>query len=287
MKNTPLVIIFFLLVSCGNKNNTNEAPGLGIQRVVKLKGSETIRNVMERFVNVYSADNPDVILDYSGGGSVMGIMAFNNNEADIAFISRDATPEETERLKNRHAIVDTFAIDGLSIIINVSNPIKQLSIQQLTDIYSGKIDNWKEVGGEDLRITLYSRDISSGTYAFFKNKVLHSNDYAGNDINLTHNEEIVNNVSTTKSAIGYVGLSYSQKANVKTIPIVFKEGAPAFFPNYQNLKSNNYLLKRHILTIYSEKADDFVKKVILGLNGEKAFKLINESGLVPHKNHFN
>src|SRR6202008_3579914 len=176
--------------------------------------------------------------------------------------------EEKTKLITKNAVFDTLAIDGMAIIINISNPIKQLSVKQLSEIYSGKIKNWKEVGGENLPITLYSRDISSGTYSFFKDKVLDSMDYAGNDINLTHNEEIVNNVSSTKNAIGYVGLSYSQNPNIKAIPLVFKEGEPAFFPNFQNIRSNNYRLNRFILAIYSNKADDFVKRVILALGNE-------------------
>lgn len=288
MKNLlSFIFCFTLFISCQNQESEKKSEKISIQRIVKLKGSETIRNVVEKFITYYNSESPEIVLDYSGGGSVIGLMSFLGNEADVVFISKELTKDEKVKLKEKSAVLDTLAIDGMAIIINISNPIKQLSIQQLSAIYSGKIKNWKEVGGEDLPITLYSRDISSGTYSFFKEKVLDSADYAGNDINLTHNEEIVNNVSSTKNAIGYVGLSYAQNPIIKAIPIVFKEGEPAFFPNFQNIKSNNYRLNRFILAIYSSKSDDFVKKVIMALSNESVFKIINESGLIPYKKNYN
>jgi phosphate transport system substrate-binding protein len=281
-KTIGIMSILILFVSC-NQGSKEEKVFPGIQRVIKLKGSETIRNVVEKFINSFSVENPEMLLDYSGGGSVIGLMAFNANETDLAFISKELTPEEKNKLVKQNAVLDTLAIDVLSIVINVSNPISKLTIEELSGIYSGKIKNWSEVGGNNLPITLYSRDISSGTYSFFKNKVLDSSDYAGNDINLTHNEEIISNVSTTKNAIGYVGLSYSQNPSVKTIPIIFHKGEPAFYPNYQNIQGNTYQLKRYIVVIYPKNADEYLKKIVLSLDGEKTSKLINESGLIPFK----
>lgn len=286
MKKLLSIISASLLISCGGSKNEKAMPASGVQRVIKLKGSETVRLVVEKFVKQYDADNLEVILDYSGGGSVLGLMSFLANEADLIFVSKELSVEEFRVLRAKGAIIDTLAIDGVSIIINVSNPVRQLSQEQLSKIYSGKIKNWSEVEGDNFPITLYSRDISSGTYAFFKNKILDSLDYSSDDINLTHNEEIVSNVSSTKNAIGYVGLSYAQNPNVRAIPIMFKEGEPAFYPNYQNIKGNNYKLKRYILMIYSEKADDYLKKMALALKNENTFNLINESGLIPYNFNF-
>lgn len=278
-------IITVILCSCNVKNERTK--DIHIERVISIKGSETIRTVIEKFVKNYESENPQVVLDYTGGGSVIGLMSFVAKETDLAFVSRELNQEERKTLGKRDAVVDTIAIDGLSIILNVNNPVKQLSLKQLSLIYSGKIKNWNEVGGENYPITLYSRDISSGTYAFFKEKVLDSLEYSATDINLTHNEEIVSNVSSTKNAIGYVGLSYTQNPMIKVIPIVFADGQPAFAPNYQNIKSNNYQLKRHIVMIYARKSDEHIKKLILAFKNENSFNLINESGLIPYRNSFN
>lgn len=282
-----ILLLSGAIVFSACRHTSNETTNTSIQKVIKLKGSETVRNIVEKFINDYRKENPDVILDYSGGGSVIGLMSFLANETDVAFVSKELSSEEAVKLKEKKAIFDTLAIDGLSIIININNPVKQLTIQQLAKIYSGEIRNWKEVGGDDFPITVYSRDISSGTYSFFKDKVLDSLEYTSNDINLTHNEEIVNNVGSTKNAIGYVGLSYTHHPNLKIIPIVFRDGEPAFFPNYQNVKTDNYQLKRYILMLYSSQSDDFVKKVMLALDGESTFRIINESGLIPYKSHYN
>lgn len=288
MKNLAFSLSIFLFVFCsGNHKSEKDKTGISIQRIIKIKGSETVRNIIEKFMDGYKEENPEVMIDYSGGGSVIGLMAFNAHEADIALISKELLPDELTKLKELNAVFDTLAIDGLSIVTHINNSVKQLSINQLSDIYSGKIKNWKEVGGEDYPITVYSRDISSGTYSFFKDKVLGKEEYTTNDINLTHNEEIVNNVASTKNAIGYVGLSYTHNPNLKILPIVFNDGEPAFFPNYQNIKSNNYLLKRYILMLTNPNSDDHVKKVMLSLGSEGTFKIINESGLIPYKNHYN
>lgn len=250
---------------------------------IKIKGSETVRPVIEKIDDAYMAQHANVFIDYAGGGSNIGLMSFLANEADLIFVSRAIQPEEQHQLDKKGAAIDTFAIDGLAVIVNLNNPVKSLSMQQLRDIYAGRIRNWKEVGGADWPIALYSRDISSGTYSFFKDKVLDSLDYAKDDINLTHNEEIVNNVANTKQAIGYVGLSYINRPNIKPVPLVFKEGEAPQAPNFQNIGSNSYLLKRYILLVYHADEKPEVSGFIKTLKEEQSLKVINEVGLIPAK----
>lgn len=250
---------------------------------IKIKGSETVRPVIEKIDDAYMAQHPNVFVDYAGGGSNIGLMSFLANEADLIFVSGEIQPEERHQLDKKGSVIDTFAIDGLAVIVNLNNPVKSLSVQQLRDIYAGRITNWKDVGGADWPIALYSRDISSGTYSFFKDKVLDSLDYAKDDINLTHNEEIVSNVANTKQAIGYVGLSYINKPNIKPVPLVFKEGEAPQAPNFQNIGSNSYHLKRYILLISHANEKRGVSEFIKALKQEQSLKVINEVGLIPAK----
>ncbi len=250
---------------------------------IKIKGSETVRPIIEKIDDNYMALHPNVFVDYTGGGSNIGLMSFMANEADVIFVSREITPEEHEKLKSKGALIDTFAIDGLAVIVNLLNPVKTLSLQQLSDIYAGKTKNWNAVGGENWPIVLYSRDISSGTYSFFKNKVLDSLDYAKDDINLIHNEEIINNVSNTKNAIGYVGLSYTNRPNIKTVSLIFKNGEKPLAPNFQNIGSNAYHLKRYLLLIHRAGEKEEVANFIRILKEDQSLRIINELGLIPVK----
>lgn len=250
---------------------------------IKIKGSETVRPVIEKIDDSYMTQHPNIFVDYTGGGSNIGLMSFLANEADLVFVSREIKPEEHHQLDKKGSVIDTFAIDGLAVIVNLNNPVKSLTLQQLRDIYSGRIKNWKEVGGSDWPIALYSRDISSGTYSFFKDKVLDSLDYAKDDINLTHNEEIINNVANTKQAIGYVGLSYINRPNIKPVPLTFKEGEAPQAPNFQNIGSDTYRLKRYILLVSHAKEKPEVSDFVKVLKEEQSLKVINEVGLIPAK----
>lgn len=269
--------------SCARHENTAQPAESEKAIRIKIKGSETVRPVIEKIDDAYMAQHPNVFVDYTGGGSNIGLMSFLANEADLIFVSREIQAEEHHQLDKKGSVIDTFAIDGLAVIVNLNNPVKSLSMQQLRDIYSGRIKNWKEVGGADWPIALYSRDISSGTYSFFKDKVLDSLDYAKDDINLTHNEEIVNNVANTKQAIGYVGLSYINKPNIRPVPLVFEAGEAPQAPNFQNIGSNSYRLKRYILLISHTNEKPEVSGFIKVLKQEQSLKVINEVGLIPAK----
>jgi len=288
MKGLHIAIFTFAVAgifsSCSRHTDTARQPAESGKAIkIKIKGSETVRPVIEKIDDAYMALHPNVFADYTGGGSNIGLMSFLANEADLVFVSRGIRAEEQHQLDKKGSVIDTFAIDGLAVIVNLNNPVKSLSMLQLRDIYAGRIKNWKEVGGADWPIALYSRDISSGTYSFFKDKVLDSLDYAKDDINLTHNEEIISNVANTKQAIGYVGLSYINRPNIKPVPLMFKEGEAPQAPNFQNIGSDSYRLKRYILLIYHNNEKPEVSDFIKVLKEEQSLKVINEVGLIPAK----
>lgn len=291
MKNTCCIIFVMAVMACltscsRSKSTAGQNPVATEDKAfkVKIKGSETIRPVIEKIDDAYMAQHPNVFIDYTGGGSNIGLMSFLGNEADVVFVSREISAEEKEKLKGRDAVIDSFAIDGLAIIVNLNNPVKSLTTRQLRDIYAGRVTNWKDVGGSNWPIVLYSRDISSGTYSFFKDKVLDSLDYAKDDINLTHNEEIINNVTNTKNAVGYVGLSYTNRPNIKTVPLVFNDNDQPQAPNFQNISSSTYHLKRYVLLIHRKGEKDEVADFIKTLKDQSSLKVINEAGLIPVKN---
>ncbi|HNY02062.1 MAG TPA: substrate-binding domain-containing protein, partial [Bacteroidales bacterium] len=147
---------------------------------ITVKGSDTMVILAQKWAEVYMKAHPESVIQVTGGGSGTGISALINGATDICNASRPMKQSEMDKLKDRYASLGVeipCAKDGITIFLNESNPVKELSVKQLSNIFSGKTRNWKEVGGPDAEIKLYGRENSSGTYVFFKENVVKS-DYA-------------------------------------------------------------------------------------------------------------
>lgn len=278
-------IIYFLiagvlLTACTEKRANTELKETSKLRVIKIKGSETIRPFIEKAITQYEDLHPEVIIDYTGGGSNLGLVALKQNEADIIFASRSFNEDELSDIPNdKNLQKEVIAYDALCVIVSIRNKVNELTRTQLSDIYSGKVTNWKEVGGEDMPIQVYSRDISSGSYSFFKDRILLNENYSSTDINLVHNDEIVNNVRDKMNAIGYVGLGNINE-EVKVIRIK-KEGENNFVtPTLANVKSNIYLLSRELNVLYFLESDMAVKDFISFLKSQQSQGIVTEVGFL-------
>ena len=171
---------------------------------IVVNGSTTVLPVMQKAAESFMAANPDIKLVISGGGSGNGIKALLDGLANIAMSSRDIKGSEKELAakKGINPVRTAVAVDALVPVVNPKNPITELSLSQLKDIYTGKITNWKEVGGEDAKIVVYSRETSSGTYEFFKESVLHNKNYMSSILSMPATGAIIQSVRQTKGAIG-------------------------------------------------------------------------------------
>jgi phosphate transport system substrate-binding protein len=275
------LVILTALAACSHSGKHPEASGEKSQlRVIKIKGSETIRPFIEQAIVKYEQSHPNIIIDYTGGGSNLGLMALKQNEADVIFTSKSFNEDDLEGMPQGKSLqTEILAYDALCVIVSIKNPINGISRTQLSDIYSGAVKNWKELGGQDAPIQVYSRDISSGSYSFFKDRVLLNENYSSTDINLVHNEEIVNNVRDKVNAIGYVGLG-NVNAEVKSLKLK-KEGEGEFTaPNLVNVKGNSYLLSRELSCMYFLESDMAVKDFITYLKSAEAKEIIQEVGFL-------
>ncbi len=150
-------------------------------KTITIKGSDTLLILGQRWAEIYMNQNPGVVIQVTGGGSGVGIAALINGSTDICEASRPIKSSEVDKLKERFntkGVEIAVARDGLSIYLNEENKISELTLDQLKGIYTGKITNWKDLGGDDTKIVLYGRDNSSGTYAYFKDNVLTGADFA-------------------------------------------------------------------------------------------------------------
>ena len=211
-----------------------------------VKGSDTMVILAQRWAEEYMKANPGKKIQVTGGGSGVGIAALINGTTDIADASRAMRDDEKAKVRDRFNVLPTetaVAKDGVTIYVNESNKVEQLTLEQLRAIFEGDIANWKEVGGPDAKIVLYSRENSSGTYAFFKEVVLHGEDYASSAQTLPGTAAVVNAVAKEQNGIGYGGAAYAK--GVREVKIVGKDGQ-GYLPSAENVASGKYPLSRSL-----------------------------------------
>jgi len=172
--------------------------------------------------------------------------------------------------------------DALGVIVNPANKVSQLTREQLEGIFTGQIVNWKEVGGDDMKIVVYSRETSSGTYEFFKEHVMNKKNYASTVLNMPATGGIIESVSETKGAIGYVGLAYMEK-EVKAIKVSFDSGKSFTEPSMANAKNQTYPITRPLYYYYLTSSEDLVKPFIDYVLSDEGQKIVETVGYVPVK----
>ena len=212
---------------------------------ITVKGSDTMVILGQRWAEEYMKKNPATVIQVTGGGSGTGISALINGTTDICASSRAMKPAEKEKLRDRYnntGIEMAVARDGLAVYVNSSSPLTELSMDQLKGIYTGKVTNWKEVGGPDAKIIVYSRENSSGTYVFFKEQVLGGADFTARAQTMPGTAAVVNAVAKEKFGIGYGGAAYAK--GIKVLKIKKDDKAAGIAPDDKTIKDGSYPLSR-------------------------------------------
>ena len=222
----------------------------------RIKGSDTVLPLTQTLSEIYMNSHPDATITVTGGGSGVGISALLDGTTDIAMASRRIKFSEKMKLKqSKHEPCEVVvAYDALAVIVNPANPVGQLTREQLVAIFRGKITNWKEVGGEDAKIIVYSRETSSGTYEFFKESVLHNKNYMSGVLSMPATGAIIQSVSQTRGAIGYVGLAYLNPM-IKAVAVSYDGGKNYVYPSVESAMSKDYPVVRP-LYYYYDKANE-------------------------------
>ena len=249
----------------------------------RIKGSDTVlpvaQQTAERFMNQY----PDTRVTVTGGGTGVGISALLDNTTDIAMASRPIKFSEKMKIKSAGEDVAEIVVayDALAVVAHPSNPVKQLTRQQLEDIFRGKITNWKQVGGDDRKIVVYSRETSSGTYEFFKESVLKNKNYMANSLSMPATGAIIQSVSQTKGAIGYVGLAYVSP-RVKTLSVSY-DGKHYAAPTVENATNKTNPIVRPLYYYYNVKKKAEIDPLIQYILSPDGQDIIKKSGYIPVK----
>jgi phosphate transport system substrate-binding protein len=252
------------------------------QETITVKGSDTMVILAQRWAERYMQAHKDAVIQVTGGGSGTGISALINGTTDICNASRPMKPSERDKLKSRYGtrgIEIKAALDGLSVYVHESNPIAELSLEQLRKIYTAKITNWKEVGGPDQRIILYGRENSSGTYVYFKDNVLEGDDYSSTMQTLPGTAAVVNAVAHDKNGIGYGGAAYGK--GIRELRVKKDASSVGYTPTLVNIKSGNYPISRFLYMYLRNRPSGTTKDYIDWILGDEGQKIVTEVGYFP------
>jgi len=250
----------------------------------RIKGSDTMLPLSQKEAEVYMKANSSNKVTVTGGGSGVGIAALIDNTTDLAQSSRKIKMDEKIKLQEAGVTYKEViaAYDALAVIVHSENKVNKLTREQLEGIFTGKIKNWKEVGGDDAKIIVYSRESSSGTYEFFKEHVMSKKNFANDVLSMPATGAIIQSVSQTKGAIGYVGLAYIDK-NEKALQVSYDKGKTFVAPTMETAKNKTYPIVRPLYYYYNTKVESKVKPFLDFILSAEGQKIVEQVGYVPLK----
>jgi phosphate transport system substrate-binding protein len=288
--NVSLLFLFLLISGCQNKTNTSQAvdQNQAEQYYLENKGSDTMVNLALYWAEEYQKLHPEVRISVTGGGSGTGIASLINNSVDLANASRKIKSEEIESARKNgvEPIEYIVARDAIAVIVHPDNPINQLTLQEISDIYTGKIDNWNELGGEDRPIVRLSRETNSGTHVYFLEEVIrlgNSDDktiFSANTLLLPSSEGIIAEVRANPNAIGYDGLGYITD-EVKVLGIAKEEGTDYIFPTLATVNENLYAISRNLFIYAPGTPPTFVQEYLDWIMTLEGQKIVEDLGFIP------
>jgi phosphate transport system substrate-binding protein len=255
---------------------------------IENKGSDTIVNLALAWAERYQALHPEVRISVTGGGSGTGIASLINGTVDIANASRKIKTEELEeaRANGIDPVEIVIARDAIAVIVNPENPIDRLTLEQISDIYSGKINNWSELGGEDRPIVRLSRETNSGTHVYFLEEVLRLGQadnktlFSTDTLLLPSSEGITAEIRQNPNAIGYDGLGYVTP-DVKMIAVAREEGEAFIIPSAESVNNNQYAIARDLYMYTAGEPQGVVKTYLEWILSPEGQEIVLELGFVP------
>jgi len=275
------VALSVLFAGCGRGKG-----GRDEEQSLTVKGSDTLLHLSTEWAEAFMDANPDIDVAVTGGGSGTGIAALLNGTTDVANASRKIKQKELDNAKASGKQIKEIKVarDGISVVVHPSNPVNELTMDQLKKIFAGAYTKWSQVGGPDTEIIVLSRDHSSGTYAFFKKRVLGKLEYATTARFVPSNSAIVNQASMDHGAIGYVGLGYYENARgrIKGIAVV-DGGGQAVLPSVKSVSNGSYPISRTLQVYVVGDPSGAVKKYIDFALSPEGQAIVGKKGFVPLK----
>lgn len=253
---------------------------LGYSQNLVIKGSDTLgAKLVPMLAEEYKARNPNVAFRIAAEGSTTGITAIIDKTADIAMSSRRAKATEISAATSKGVTLKPIivAYDGMVIVVNENNPIAKLTRRQVEQIFTGDVTDWSAIGGKPGKISIYTRNTSSGTYTDFKELAMKNRDYSKVSQKMAGNEQIIAEVSKNINGIGYVGLAYIKSAGIKVLPIDNQ------FPSNESINAKSYPYSRPTFYYVNGTPSGETEKFIAFTLSDDGKKIMEKVGFVAPK----
>lgn len=281
-------VLALSLVGCFGLPGSQDEDAPQEVTTIQNKGSDTMVNLALAWAEAYQSVHAEVSISVTGGGSGTGITSLANGTVDIANASRAIKPEEIETMQGNGIDPVEFVVarDAIAIIVNPENPVQRLTLVQLSAIYSGIINNWNEVGGEDRPIVRLSRETNSGTHVYFLEEVLRLGDtesdilFSQDTLLLPSSEGITSEVRDNPNAIGYDGLGYVTP-DVKVLEVAASMGSAYFLPSAQTVNDKTYPIARDLYMYTAGQPSGVEKEYLDWIFSAQAQEIVEELGFVP------
>ncbi len=285
-----LMMVMFSLTGCQNSTTGNPTANQNTIQYYYLqnKGSDTMVNLALYWAEEYQKIHPEIRISVTGGGTGTGISSLINNTVDLANASREITAEEIAMANKNgvNPIEYIVARDAIAVIVHPENPIDQLTLQEVSDIYSGKLENWSQLGGEDRPIVRLSRETNSGTHIYFLEHVIRLGNpkdktiFSANTLLLPSSEGIIAEVRENPNAIGYDGLGYITE-EVKVLGIARDKGSAYVFPSLESVNDGDYAISRNLLIYAPGTPTRIAREYLYWILASEGQKIVGDLGFIP------
>lgn len=257
---------------------------------IQIKGSDTMVNLGQAWAEEFNRLYPDVNVSVTGGGSGTGISALISGTCDIAESSREIAGKETKQAMDKGVkpVQNIVALDGIAIVVNPDNPVKNLTLDQLRDIFMGTVENWKAIGGKDMPIVILSREVNSGTHIFFKEHVLRrgnpkaQEEFSPAALLMPSSQAIADEVTNNENTIGYYGMGYISPKQ-KTVAVGKSKDGPFIEPTIENVRTNTYPISRPLYFCTNGEPKGTIKDFINFVHSRDGQELVRKLDFVPIK----
>jgi len=257
---------------------------------IQIKGSDTMVNLAQAWAEKYMEENSGDFVAVTGGGSGTGLSSLLSGTCSIAMSSRNIKDKEITLAKQKgiNPFEIKVALDGLAVVVNPANPVSKLTIDQLAGIFTGRISNWKEVGGKDERIVILSREVNSGTHVYFKEHVLRKNDpndkaeFAPGALMLSSSQAIADEAMGNSAVIGYYGMGYISDKQ-KAISVAKDDKSEYVYPTIDNVVSGKYPISRPLFFYTDGQPQDLIKKFVDYTLSKEGQQIVVQTDFVPVK----
>jgi phosphate transport system substrate-binding protein len=252
----------------------------GLADRLVIKGSDTLgAKLVPQLAEAFKAKHPGTTFDIAAEGSTTGIAAIIDGTAQIGMASRRAKASEVGAAASKGVNMrpTVVAYDGIAVIVNAANPIKGLTKKQVEQIFTGDVTDWSAVGGNPGKLSVYTRNTSSGTYSDFKELAMKKRDYAPSAQKMAGNEQIASEVGRNRDGIGYVGLAYVNAGGIKIVPV------DGNLPSVKSVQAKNYPYARPTFYYTNGEPSGVAREFVDFTLSPEGQKIVLQVGFVPVK----